>query len=54
MSGAPYRNNSVFIGLDLERGQLHPLPLASPALKLIHTYSIALLISCFLVTFREP
>lgn len=54
MSGAPYENNSEFIGLDLERGRLHPLPLASPTLKLVHTYSIASLISCFLVSFREP
>lgn len=38
MSGAPYRNNSEFVRLDLERGQLHPSALASPALQLLHTH----------------
>lgn len=54
MSGAPYRNNSEFIGLGLEKGATPFLTLASPALKLVHTYSVASLVLCFLVTFREP
>lgn len=50
MSSAPYWNNSEFIELGHERGQLHSSPLASPALNLVHTYSVASLVLCILVS----
>lgn len=51
MSSAPYRIDFEFIGLGRERGQLHSSTLASPALKLFHTYSNASLVLCILVLF---
>lgn len=54
MSSAPYWNNSEFIDLGRVRGQLHSSPLASPALNLVHTYSVASLVLCILVSSWDP